>query len=154
MAVFAGKYKGTIDDKGRVVLPAAFKKVMGELKLDFVVLEKNRRTQCVDIHTVEAWEKKVEAFTSLLNPDTNPDDDEMLDDYYDNFVTISVAANGRINIPAELLEYASLESKVVFKGMRDSIRLSAELREEKRKVSDAEYLEKLKRLHARKRGED
>jgi MraZ protein len=154
MAVFAGKYKGTIDDKGRVVLPAAFKKAMGELKLDFVVLEKNRRTQCVDIHTVEAWEKKVEAFISLLDPDMNPEDDEMLDNYYDNFVTISVAANGRINIPAELLEYAKLESKVVFKGMRDSIRLSAEARDEKRKVSDAEYLEKLKRLHARKRGEE
>lgn len=154
MAVFAGKYKGTIDDKGRVVLPAAFKKVVGELKLDFVVLEKNRRTQCVDIHTVEAWEKKVEAFASLLNPDTNPEDDEMLDIYYDNFVTISVAANGRINIPAELLDYANLENKVVFKGMRDSIRLSAETREEKCKVSDAEYLDKLKRLHARKRGED
>ena len=154
MAVFAGKYKGTIDDKGRVVLPAAFKKAMGELKLDFVVLEKNRRTQCVDIHTVEAWEKKVEAFIALLDPDTNPEDDEMLDNYYDNFVTISVAANGRINIPEELLVYANLESKVVFKGMRDSIRLSAEEREDKRKISDAEYLEKLKRLHARKRGED
>lgn len=154
MAVFAGKYKGTIDDKGRVVLPAAFKKAMGELKLDFVVLEKNRRTQCVDIHTVEAWEKKVEAFIALLDPDTNPDDDEMLDNYYDNFVTISVAANGRINIPVELLEYANLQSKVVFKGMRDSIRLSAEEREDKRKISDAEYLEKLKRLHARKRGEE
>ena len=154
MAVFAGKYTGTIDDKGRVVLPASFKKTMGELKLETVVLEKNRRTQCVDIHTVEAWEKKVEAFAGLLDPDTNPEDDEMLDIYYENFTTVNVAANGRINIPGELLEYAGLEGKVVFKGMRDSIRLSAVEKEEKRKVSDADYLERLKRLHARKRGEE
>jgi len=151
MAIFAGKYKGTIDDKGRVVLPSAFKKAMGEMKLDFVVLEKNRRTQCVDIHTVEAWEKDVEEFTKDLDPATDPLDDELLDDYFDNFATVPVAANGRINIPTELLEYANLGSKVVFKGMRNSIRLSAESREEKRKVSDVEYLEKLKRLNERKR---
>ena len=151
MAIFAGKYKGTIDDKGRVVLPAAFKKAMGEMKLEFVVLEQNRRTRCVDIHTVEAWEKDVEEFTKDLNPGTDPKDDELMDDYFDNFVTVPVAANGRINIPGELLEYAGLVGKVVFKGMRNSIRLSSEEREEGRKVSDAEYLEKLKRLNERKK---
>ena len=152
MAIFAGKYKGTIDDKGRVVLPAAFKKAMGELKLDFVVLERNRRNKCLDIHTVEAWEKDIEEFTKDLNPDTDPADDLFLDAYFDNFVQVGVAANGRINIPSEFLEYAELNTKVIFRGMRTSIRLSAEANEDKRQVSDEDYLEMLKKLNAKRKG--
>ena len=58
MAIFAGQYHATIDDKGRVVLPSAFKKAVGEMELDFVVVERNRRNKCLDIHTVDAWKKK------------------------------------------------------------------------------------------------
>ena len=77
MATFAGQYKATIDDKGRVVLPSAFKKAMGEMKLDFVVLERNRRSKCLDIHTVETWERDVEKFKAKLNPEINPMHDKL-----------------------------------------------------------------------------
>jgi len=152
MAIFAGKYKGTIDDKGRVVLPAAFKKAVGELKLEYVVLERNRRNKCIDIHTVEAWEKEVEEFKKGLNPSTSPEDDMLLELYFDNFVQVGVALNGRINIPGEFLDYAELKDKVMFRGMHTSIRLTAESKEEKRKVSDEAYLEMLKRLNEMKKG--
>jgi MraZ protein len=152
MAIFAGKYKGTIDDKGRVVLPAAFKKAMGELKLQFVVLERNRRNKCIDIHTVDAWEKDVEKFKKDLNPSTSPQDDLLLELYFDNFVQVGVAANGRINIPAEFLGYADLKDKVMFRGMHTSIRMTAETKEEQRQVSDEAYLDMLKRLDELKRG--
>ena len=58
MATFLGQYEATIDDKGRVVLPSAFKKVLVELGQDKVVVERNRRTKCVDILTESAWNQK------------------------------------------------------------------------------------------------
>ena len=146
MAIFAGRYNATIDDKKRVVLPSAFKKAVGEMKLEFVVVEKNRRNTCLDIHTVESWEKGVEKFREKLSPETNPQHDLLLQLYFQNFVHVAVATNGRINIPNDFLDYAGLKSKVTFLGMHNSIRLSATERDEKSTVSDADYLELLKMI--------
>lgn len=146
MATFAGQYQATIDDKGRVVLPSAFKKAMGEMKLDFVVVERNRRSKCLDIHTVKTWKKEVEKFREKLNPETNPMHDKLLHLYFQNFVQIGVATNGRINIPNEFLEYAGLKDKVTFLGMQTSIRLSATTVSAEIEVSDADYLDLLKMI--------
>jgi len=146
MATFAGQYKATIDDKGRVVLPSAFKKAVGEMKLEFVVLERNRRSKCLDIHTVDTWEKDVVKFKSKLNPEINPMHDKLLQLYFQNFVQVGVAANGRINIPDDFLKYADLKDKVTFQGMHSSIRLTATVATDVLEVSDKDYLEMLKSL--------
>lgn len=146
MATFAGQYNATIDDKGRVVLPSSFKKAMGEMQLDFVVVERNRRSKCLDIHTVDSWEKGVARFRDKLNPETNPMHDKLLQLYFQNFVHVAVAANGRINIPNDFLEYANLKDKVTFLGMQTSIRLSAASSVAESAVSDADYLELLKMI--------
>lgn len=146
MATFAGQYNATIDDKGRVVLPSAFKKAMGEMQLDFVVVERNRRSKCLDIHTVETWKADVEKFKAKLNPATNPMHDKLLQLYFQNFVHVGVAANGRINIPNEFLEYADLKDKVSFLGMQTSIRLSAAVSADESSVTDEDYLNMLKMI--------
>jgi len=146
MATFAGQYNATIDDKGRVVLPSAFKKAMGEMQLEFVVVEKNRRSKCLDIHTVETWERDVEKFKAKLSPATNPMHDKLLQLYFQNFVHVGVAVNGRINIPNEFLEYANLKDKVTFLGMQTSIRLSVAVSAKDEAVSDEDYLDMLKMI--------
>ncbi|MFV0269710.1 MAG: division/cell wall cluster transcriptional repressor MraZ [Draconibacterium sp.] len=145
MATFAGQYNATIDDKGRVVLPSAFKKAMGEMQLEFVVVEKNRRSKCLDIHTVDTWERGVEKFRAKLSPETNPMHDKLLQLYFQNFVHVGVAANGRINIPNEFLGYAGLKDKVSFLGMQTSIRLSTAVSAQEN-VSDEDYLDMLKMI--------
>ena len=144
MATFAGIHNATIDDKGRVVLPSAFKKSMGELKLDQVVLEKNRLGKCLDIHPVETWQKKIEEFQAKLRPGTNPKHYNLLRLYFKNFAQVGLAANGRINIPNEFLEYANLKDKVTFLGMGASISLSATKVVDGEDVSDDDYLEMLR----------
>lgn len=146
MANFAGKYNATIDDKGRVVLPSAFKKAMGEMGFDHIVLERNRRSKCLDLHTEENWAKDVEKFKERLTADTSQIHDKILTLYFDNFIRVPLAANGRINIPNDFLEYAGLQDKVSFLGMHTSIRLSAASAAEKLTVSDEDYLEMLKMI--------
>lgn len=146
MANFAGKYNATIDDKGRVVLPSAFKKAMGEMGFDHIVLERNRRSKCLDLHTEDNWATDVAKFKERLTADTSQIHDNILTLYFENFVRVPLAANGRINIPNEFLEYAGLKDKVSFLGMHTSIRLSAASSAKKLVVSDEEYLEMLKMI--------
>jgi MraZ protein len=145
MAIFVGEHSATIDDKGRIVLPAAFKKAVGEMELEFVIVEKNRLGKCLDIHTEETWAENVKQFRKKLNP-LDPRHDKLLQVYFQNFTRIGVAANGRINIPNEYLEFASLKKMVKFIGMYTSIRLVDASEKNQTEVSDEEYLEMLRML--------
>ena len=68
----------------------------------------------------------------------------MLEFFYQNFTKVNMAANGRINLPADYLDYANLEKGVKFIGMGDSIRLIAVKEMEKTQMSKADFLKKLK----------
>ncbi|PIF05489.1 MAG: hypothetical protein CSA36_06620 [Draconibacterium sp.] len=149
MIEFAGTYHATIDDKGRIVLPASFKKEMGGLALASLVIEKNLHRPCLDIHPEKYWKKRVDDFKSALDP-FDEDDDALLQFFYQNFVKVTMAANGRINIPDAYLEYAGLEKEVEFIGMGETIRLLAASRPADAGMSKAEFLEKLKEKRRRK----
>ncbi|MDR2909994.1 MAG: hypothetical protein LBV47_01305 [Bacteroidales bacterium] len=145
MAIFVGEHSATIDDKGRIVLPSAFKKAMGEMSLDFVILEKNRFGSCIDIHTEQRWIEKVNQFQSRLNS-LNPVHDKLLQAYFRNFIRIGVAENGRINIPDTFLKFANLKRKVKFIGMLTTIRLIDDNEITESEITDEEYLRILSEL--------
>lgn len=122
MAEFTGTYSATIDDKGRFVLPSAFKKEMGELASEPLVIEQNIYKTCLDIYPESYWKTRVEAFKSTLDPFSD-EDDELLQFFYENFKKVDMAGNGRINIPSDLQEYGNLGKNVRLIGMGKSIRV-------------------------------
>ncbi len=149
MIEFAGTHNATIDDKGRIVLPSAFKKEMGESALEPLVLEKSLFNDCLDIHPNKNWQKRVAKFKEELDS-FDKEDDALLQYFYQNFVKVTMAANGRINIPAGYLKYAKLEKSVEFIGMGGSIRLLAARTSDEGEMSRAEFLQKLKEKRQKK----
>ena len=149
MTEFAGTHKATIDDKGRIVLPSPFKKELGELALESLVIEKNLHRPCLDIHPEKYWKSRVDEFKSALDP-FDEDDDALLQFFYQNFVKVTMAPNGRINIPTSYLEYATLDRGAEFIGMGESIRLMAATRPKGSEMSKTEFLEKLKEKRRKK----
>jgi len=149
MIEFAGTYSATIDDKGRIVLPASFKKELGELANESLVIEKNLHKQCLDIHPEKFWRKRVEDFKSVLDP-FDEDDDALLQFFYQNFIKVSMAPNGRLNIPDAYLKYANLEKGAEFIGMGESIRLLAVGITGRQEMGKDEFLMKLKEKRQKK----
>ncbi len=152
MIEFAGTYNATIDDKGRIVLPASFKKELGDLVLEPLVVEKNLHKACLDIHPEKNWRKRVEDFKSVLDP-FDEDDDKLLQFFYQNFVKVTMAPNGRINIPTAYLEYATLDKGVEFIGMGESIRLLSAEKSAVPEMDRQEFLLKLKQKRHNKNGQ-
>jgi MraZ protein len=149
MIEFAGTYSATVDDKGRIVLPASFKKELGDLAIEPLVIEKNLHRDCLDIHPEKFWRKRVEDFKSTLDP-FDEDDDKLLQFFYQNFTKVNMAPNGRVNIPDAYLEYANLEKGAEFIGMGESIRLLSGNKVGKPDMSKAEFLQKLKEKRQKK----
>lgn len=122
MIRFSAKYNALIDDKGRVVFPSPFKKVMGDLSEEPFVIEKDIYKPCLNIFPRKFHEERLKSIESKLNPFDEHDDD-LLADLYENFTTVVMAPNGRINIPSDFMEHAMISREVVFVGKGSSVSL-------------------------------
>ena len=122
MIRFSARYNALIDDKGRVVLPAPFKKAMGDLAEEPLVIEKDIYKACLNIFPERYWNQRIESIERQLNQ-FNEDDDDLLADIYENFTSLTMAPNGRINIPADFMDHAGISRDVVFIGKGKSIRM-------------------------------
>lgn len=145
MVSFSNKYPVTLDGKGRVVLPSPFKKEMGDaLELSFVV-EKDVYDKCLNIYPHTTWLAKVERMRRRINPD-NPVHSQMLSRYYEEIVKLTMAENGRLNIPDEMLEYAGITREALFTGQGSRIRLWEPSRHQASRLNDEEYARLYKEL--------
>ena len=122
MIEFTGTYNATIDDKGRVVLPAAFKREMGDMAGEPIVVQRNLFKKCLDIFPERFWKDRVDAFKSTLDP-FDEEDDQFLQFFYETFTKVTMAGNGRLNLPAEYLSFCGLKKSVRLIGMGRSIRM-------------------------------
>ena len=107
MASFTSTYPVAVDGKGRVVLPAPFKKEMGD-GLDMVyVVEKDVYEHFLNINPLSAWDAKEEPLRKRLNMD-DPIHSKMLSRIYEEIVKVSMAENCILIIAEELLKYAGI----------------------------------------------
>lgn len=120
MIRFSARYSALIDDKGRVVLPAPLKKAMGDLAEEPLVVEKDIYKACLNIYPQKFWNQRLEKIEKELNPFDEQDDD-LLSELYENFAALTMAPNGRINIPTDFMTYAKISRDVVFIGKGQSI---------------------------------
>ena len=145
MASFTSTYPVAVDGKGRVVLPAPFKKEMGD-GLDMVyVVEKDVYDHCLNIYPQSAWDAKVERLRKRLNMD-DPIHSKMLSRIYEEIVKVSMAENGRLNIPDELLKYAGIVKEAIFTGQGERMRLWEPSRHQASRLSDEDNVRLYKEL--------
>lgn len=111
---FRGNFTHTVDEKGRVSLPAEFRKILSESEQTSVVLTNyiSEGARCVEGFALIAWnsfEAKLRAksrFSAKL---------QKLENYYlSRAAECPLDGSGRILIPQHLRQYAGLEKEVTF----------------------------------------
>ena len=110
MISFLGEYESTIDAKGRFLLPAAFRKQMPKDEgAEFVI---NRGFEkCLTLYPVQSW-KPIFTNISKLN-DFDPDVRTFRRYFLNGASPVEIDTAGRINLPKNLMGYASLEKDIV-----------------------------------------
>ncbi len=105
-----GEFRHTIDDKGRVSLPAKFRAELG----DHVVVTKGL-DKCIFVHSHKAFEELVGRVgtLSLTRKDSRDFSRTLLAGSND----AEVDSHGRILLPANLREFAGLEREAVWIGV-------------------------------------
>ncbi|MDR1859896.1 MAG: hypothetical protein LBR06_03125 [Bacteroidales bacterium] len=115
MKILCGDKNATVDEKGRVVLPAEFRQAMGGVPDGILVVEKNPHLTCLNLYPSESWEPYFTAIDRRLRR-TDRDQARLRTMFYASFKEIEVPATGRINLPPTFLKAKNIDKEVVFVG--------------------------------------
>lgn len=114
--MFTGQYDHSIDDKGRLAIPARFRPDFAEgLYLTAGV------DHCLHVLTPQAWQVMAEGIARLPWP--NPDARQAQRNLFAMAVHLTPDKLGRIVIPQYLRAYAGLEMDVVVAGVFDRLEI-------------------------------
>ena len=140
MTKFIGEYTVKLDDKGRLVLPSAFKNAVaaGE-ELKFVV-KKDIFSDCLEMYTFAEWERQSEEVKSRLNF-FNQKHAAFWREYTRNRAIVEPDSKiGRISIPKKMLEAIGVNREVVFTGNDFKIEVWAKERYDESGISGEEFI--------------
>jgi MraZ protein len=117
MAEFTGIHVHTLDDKGRVSVPAQFRRQLtGENLYINVGLD-----GCLVLYPPEKWEKVKSELSRLSRSSSGQR--YFLRMSARHLKPVNVDSQGRISIPSELIAIAGIGAEVVFLGQFDAIEI-------------------------------
>ncbi|MGB9662936.1 MAG: division/cell wall cluster transcriptional repressor MraZ [Moorellaceae bacterium] len=114
--MFIGEYYHTIDEKGRLIMPARFREELGE---KFIVTK--GLDNCLFVYPLKGWEEMEQKLRAL--PFTRADVRAFARFFFSGATECELDRQGRILLPANLREYARLEKDVVVAGVSTRVEI-------------------------------
>jgi MraZ protein len=112
-----GEYEHTLDDKNRITLPAKFRASFAA-----GVVVTRGMDGCLYAYRLEDWDKLVESRLAGLDP-LSQEGRRMHRFFFSGAAEAELDRQGRVMIPAALIEHAGLGRNVVVAGVRDHLEL-------------------------------
>jgi MraZ protein len=124
MATFIGDYPCKVDVKGRIILPAAFKKQMPSGADDRFVARKDIFENCLVLYSIEDWNSQLEQIRKRMNP-YNREHNMFLRNFFKGTAELSLDNNNRFLVPKRLMELIGALRDVVLAGQDGRIEIWA-----------------------------
>ena len=112
--MFIGEYHHTIDEKGRIIIPAKFREELGN---NFIITRGIEN--CLFVYSEENWAKITNKLSSL--PFTKKDARTFNRFFMSGATNVELDKQGRVNISKPLIDYASLLKDCVIIGTGDRL---------------------------------
>lgn len=129
---FIGTTEAKVDNKGRVFLPAMFRRELppapknggnGEAGTS-LIMRKDLFEDCLVLYTEETWECRMNELTSRLSV-WSKRDQALKRRFSADAEWLTLDSNGRLLLPKRYLQMAGIEGEVTFIGMDDTIEVWA-----------------------------
>jgi len=118
--MFLGTYFHNIDEKGRVILPASFRRALEEQGASnrIIITGQNK---CLSVYTREEWEKSVEKMKQIAM--VKPEAEYIIRRMCADAAECGIDEQGRLNIPVNLKEYGGFKKEVVTVGRMNKMEI-------------------------------
>lgn len=135
---FLGNIEAKVDSKGRVFLPAAFRKVLQTGGEESLVMRKDVFQPCLTLFPESVWNRQMDELRSKLNR-WNSEHQRIFRQFVSDVEAIALDGNGRFLISKRYIEMADIKQGVRFIGMGDSIEIWSERNTEKPFMEPEEF---------------
>ena len=142
---FLGNIEAKTDAKGRVFLPATFRKVLQASGEELLVMRKDIHQKCLVLYPESVWNERVDALRSRVN-DWDDEGKMVLRQYMKEAEMMTLDGNGRFLIPKRYLQMAEIGQAVRFIGMTDTIEIWAAEKAEEPFMTQQDFAAKLKEI--------
>lgn len=147
MATFIGNIEARLDDKGRIFIPAVYRKILaeqsGEPSCKRVVLRRDPDNACLVFYPESVWNAKVEALSEGLD-EWDPEDQMLLMQFVSEAEFLDIDSQGRVLLQKRNLQQIGAEQDVVFVGMMSRFALWAPQVFAEHKLSTADFAKALR----------
>jgi len=115
--MFLGEFEHSVDDKNRLTLPARFREALAE-----GVVVTRGIDRCLHAYSRQDWDRLAAERLGSLDPLSK--DDRMIQRYFFSSAAESTPdKQGRVMLPAALIEYANLGREVIVAGVKDHLEI-------------------------------
>ena len=116
MQTFVGNIEGRLDDKGRIFVPAAYRKILAEAESMRIVMRRDTDNEWLMFYPEQVWNVKVEALRQALD-EWDPEDQLILMQFMADAEYMEPDGQGRILLQKKNLETIGAQQDVLFVGM-------------------------------------
>ena len=114
--MFLGEYQHSVDDKGRLVLPAKFRD-----RLDDGLVVTKGQEHCLYLFPMDRWEEEVAKVQAL--PRENKRFRNYARTFFGSASDQTLDRQGRIQVPQGLRDYAELDKDVIVVGVGERVEI-------------------------------
>lgn len=150
---FIGNIEAKTDSKGRVFLPACFRRILQAGGCDKVMLRKDVYQDCLVIYPEESWNEQLNLLRSRLDK-WNAKHQMIFRQFVADVEELNIDSNGRILLPKRYMNMACINQEVRFIGMDDTIEIWAKEKVEKPFMTPEEFGEELEKIMTNKTEHD
>jgi len=121
MALFLSSHINRLDKKGRISVPASFRAELGQESFRGVVLFKSNAFDCLEGFTwsyMQGISERLDDFNLFSS-----EQDDLATSIFGNAVQLPLDGDGRIILPADLIEFAALGEKASFVGLGNKFQI-------------------------------
>ncbi|MFA6863974.1 MAG: division/cell wall cluster transcriptional repressor MraZ [Dysgonamonadaceae bacterium] len=145
MNQFLGNFEAKADAKGRIFVPAVFRKLLQLQDEEWLVLRKDIFQDCLVLYPGSVWEKEIETLRSKLNK-WNKNQQQVFRQFVLDAERIEMDGSGRILISKRYLQLADIENNVRFLGVDNTIEIWASEKLEKPLMAPEDFASEIEKL--------
>ena len=119
--VLFGEYEHSIDDKGRVTLPAKFREHFE--RGVYLALHVEEGAPCATVFPEDAWLEYVAAKIQPREESGSRADNRIVRDIYRDLEKVEPDRQGRVLVPSKFSQKLALSGKVIILGRRDRLEI-------------------------------